>query len=216
MRALLTVLALLVSALLVSALPCAAETTSIAPPPAVDADLTGTVTARVEGERVRVTLSGVITPAVAATFIGALDAVPAARPVLVELDSPGGFVKAGYAMIDAMLRHRAEGRRIDTLVRGSATCESMCVGVFMAGARRAAEPGAYFMVHAPRDDRTGTMTLRTTQAMMERLIGLGTSPAWIRTVADQGGFSGRLDYGTRAEALVEAGANIVTELVAAR
>ena len=44
----------------------------------------------------------------AAAFIGALDAAPAGRAVLVELDSPGGFVKAGYAMIDAMLRHRAE------------------------------------------------------------------------------------------------------------
>lgn len=211
MRALLTVLTLLVAAL-----PCAAETTSIAQPPMVDEVLVGTVAVRLEANRVRVAVSGVITPDVAAAFIGALDAAPAGRAVLVELDSPGGFVKAGYAMIDAMLRHRAEGRAVNTLVRGSATCESMCFGVFMAGARRAAEPGAYFMVHAPRDDRSGTMTLKTTHQMIERLVSLGTSPAWIRTVAERGGFSGRLDYGTRAEDLSAANANVITDLVAAR
>ncbi len=219
MRALLTVLVLLVAAL-----PCAAETTSltgsmsggIAQPPAIGADLSGSLTVGLDGERVRMTVSGVITPTVAAAFVGALDAAPAGRPVLVELDSPGGFVKAGYAMIDAMLRHRAGGRRIDTLVHAGDTCESMCVGVFMAGLTRAAEPGAWFMVHAPRDDRTGTMTLRTTQGMINRLLGLGASPSWMRAVVDQGGFSGRLDYGTRAEALVAAEANVVTTLVAVR
>lgn len=226
MRALLTVLVLL------AALPCAAETTNltanltgtlttgITPPPAPatedGAALTGTLAVTMDGGRVRIALSGVITPAVAEAFIGALEAAPAGRPVQVELDSPGGFVKAGYAMIDAVLRQRAEGRRIDTLVHATATCESMCVGVFMAGATRAAEPGAWFMVHAPRDDRTGTMTLRTTQGMINRLLGLGASPVWMRAVIDQGGFSGRLDYGTRAEALVAAQANIVTALVAAR
>ena len=216
MRTLLTVLALLVAALPVMVLPCAAETTSIAQPPAVDAALAGSVAVRLEANRVRVAITGVITPDVAAAFIGALDSAPVGRAVLVELDSPGGFVKAGYAMIDAMLRHRAEGRAVDTLVRGTASCESMCFGVFMAGAKRSAEPGAWFMVHAPRDDRSGTMTLKTTTQMIERLVGLGTSPVWIRRVAERGGFSGSLDYGTRAEALAAADANVVTELVAAR
>ncbi|MBP2293417.1 ATP-dependent Clp protease proteolytic subunit [Azospirillum rugosum] len=214
MRALLTVL------LLVLALPCAAETASIAPVPAPPADgeagLSGSLAVTMDGGRVRVALTGVITQEVAAAFIAALDAAPAGRAVLVELDSPGGFVKAGYAMIDAVLRHRAEGRRVDTLVRAGASCESMCVGVFMAGATRAAEPGAWFMVHAPRDDRTGTMTLRTTQGMINRLLGLGASAAWMKAVVEQGGFSGRLDYGLRADALVTAQANVVTTLVASR
>lgn len=213
MRALLTVLLLLL------ALPCAAETASIAPAPVPPADrdagLSGSLAVTVEGGRVRMALSGVITQEVAAAFIAALDAAPAGSPVLVALDSPGGFVKAGYAMIDAVLRHRAAGRRVDTLVRAGASCESMCVGVFMAGATRAAEPGAWFMVHAPRDDRTGTMTIRTTQGMIDRLLGLGASAAWMKAVVEQGGFSGRLDYGLRADALVAARANVVTVLVAA-
>ncbi len=206
---------LMLVTLLAAALPCAAETTGVARPPLPEAVLTGTVALETEGERVRIALSGAITPAVAAAFIAALDALPAGRPVRVELDSPGGYVTAGYAMIDAMLRHRAAGRAIDTLVRGDARCESMCVGVFMAGARRGAQPGAWFMVHAPRDDRSGAMSLRTTREMVARLVSLGTAPGWIRMVGEQGGFSGRLDYGIRAEALAAAGANVVTELAAA-
>lgn len=222
MRALLTALLLLL------ALPCAAETASIAPPPVtppappagedagLSGSLSGSLAVSVDGGRVRMALTGVITREVGAAFAAALDAAPSGSPVLVELDSPGGFVKAGYAMIDAVLRHRAAGRQIDTLVRAGASCESMCVGVFMAGAARAAEPGAWFMVHAPRDDRTGTMTLRTTRGMIDRLLGLGASADWMRAVVEQGGFSGRLDYGLRAEALVAAQANVVTTLVALR
>ena len=200
MHRLLTVLILL------TALPCAAQT----------ADMTGSVTQSIEAERTVVRVTGVITADVAADFIDALDITPASRPVVVELDSPGGYVKAGYAMVDAMLRARSNGRSIVTLVRHDSTCESMCFGVFMAGFPRRAEVGAYFMVHAPRDERSGALSLRTTNEMIARLIGLGTSQAWIHTVSERGGFSGRTDFGARAEELARSGANVVTELLAAR
>lgn len=200
MRRLLTALILLTS------LPCAAQ--------AAD-DMTGSVTQSIEAERTVVRVTGVITPDVAADFIDALDTTPASRPVVVELDSPGGYVKAGYAMVDAMLRARSSGRSIVTLVRHESTCESMCFGVFMAGFPRRAEVGAYFMVHAPRDERSGALSLRTTNEMIARLIGLGTSQAWIHTVSERGGFSGRTDFGARAEDLARSGANVVTELLAA-
>lgn len=209
MRILLTVL------ILFAALPCLAEGTEgmVA---AADAGMVGTVTRRIEGDRTTLRIAGVITAAVAADFVQALETAPAGRPVLVDLDSPGGFVKAGYAMIDAMLRQRAAGRTVVTLVRGSAACESMCFGVFMAGLPRRAEAGASFMVHAPRDERSGIISLRTINEMKTRLAGLGTSPAWLQTVADRGGFSGRVDVRERAEDLAHSGANVVTELLVAR
>ncbi|HYH17248.1 MAG TPA: ATP-dependent Clp protease proteolytic subunit [Azospirillum sp.] len=209
MRILLTVL------ILITALPCLAEGTE-GMVMAADAGMVGTMTRRIEGDRTTLRVSGVITAAVAADFIQALDGAPADRPVLVELDSPGGFVKAGYAMIDAMLRQRAAGRPVVTLVRGSAACESMCFGVFMAGFPRRAEAGASFMVHAPRDERSGIISLRTINEMKTRLARLGTSPAWLQTVAERGGFSGRADVRERAEDLAHSGANVVTELLVAR
>ncbi|WP_448192235.1 ATP-dependent Clp protease proteolytic subunit [Azospirillum sp. sgz301742] len=199
---------LLTALILLTTLPCAAQTAD------GSADMTGSVEQSIEAERIVVRVTGVITPDVAADFIDALDTAPASRPVVVELDSPGGYVKAGYAMVDAMLRARGTGRSITTLVRHDSTCESMCFGVFMAGFPRRAEVGAYFMVHAPRDERSGALSLRTTNEMIARLIGLGTSQAWIHTVSERGGFSGRLDFGIRAEELARNGANVVTELLA--
>ena len=200
MRSLLTVLILLAS------LPGAAQAS----------DMDGRVTRTVEADHTVVRVTGAITFDAAAGFIQALESAPASRPVVVELDSPGGYVRAGFAMIDAMLRYRSAGRAIATLVRADSSCESMCFGVFMAGHPRRAQAGAYFMVHAPRDERSGAMSLKTTNEMMTRLVGLGTSPSWIHMVAERGGFSGRMDYGTRAEELARSGANVVTELLAAR
>ncbi|HYG90228.1 MAG TPA: ATP-dependent Clp protease proteolytic subunit [Azospirillum sp.] len=198
MRNLLTVLFLLAS------LPCAAQTV----------DMAGSVTQTSDTERTVIRVTGVITADVAADFIEALERAPATRPVVIELDSPGGYVKAGFAMVDTMLRYRSTGRSIVTMVRRNSSCESMCFGVFMAGFPRRAEVGAYFMVHAPRDERSGMMSMRTTNEMIVRLIGLGTSQAWIHTVAERGGFSGRTDFGARAEELTRSGANVVTELLA--
>jgi len=194
---------LLSAVILLASLPCGAQ------------EMTGSVQHTVDAERTLVRITGVITPDVAADFIEALDATPARHPVVVELDSPGGYVKAGFAMVDAMLRARSAGRSVTTQVRGAASCESMCFGVYMAGFPRRAEVGATFMVHAPRDERSGAMSLRTTNEMISRLIGLGTAPAWIHTVAERGGFSGRMDFVARAEELARSGANVVTELVAA-
>ncbi|WP_431858424.1 ATP-dependent Clp protease proteolytic subunit [Azospirillum sp.] len=195
---------LLSAVILLALLPCAGQA----------AEMEGTVRHSLEGERTVVRVSGVITPDVAADFIDALDATPASRPVVVELDSPGGYVKAGFAMVDAMLRARSAGRSITTQVRAEASCESMCFGVYMAGFPRRAEAGATFMVHAPRDERSGALSLRTTNEMIARLIGLGTAPAWIHAVAERGGFSGRMDFVVRAEELARSGANVVTELAA--
>lgn len=199
MRRLMTALALL------AAVPCAAQAD----------DLTGSVERADEAGQTVLRVGGAITPDVAADFIDALDTIPAGRPVVVELDSPGGYVKSGFAMVDAMLRARSAGRSVSTLVRGEGACESMCFGVYMAGNPRRAEVGATFMVHAPRDERSGAMSLRTTNEMITRLIGLGTSQSWIHTVSERGGFSGRTDYVVRAEELVQSGANVVTDLVRA-
>lgn len=208
MRTLLTVLIALLTS------PCAAEVADSRQ--SLGEAVAGVaVSQRVERNRTTIAVSGPITWTVATGFIRALEAAPAGRPVVVELDSPGGYVSAGYAMIDAMLGARSAGRSVTTLVRGDAACESMCFGLFMAGNPRRAEPGAYFMVHAPRDERTGAMSVKTVNEMIARLISLGTSQAWIGTVREHGGFSGRVDYGVRAEELTLAGANVVTELVAA-
>lgn len=166
-----------------------------------------------QGSGTRIRIDGIITPVVEERFVAALKAVPAQRPVLVDLSSPGGFTAAGYRMIDAMLAERAAGRPLATRVGAGDQCESMCVGVYLAGYPRFADPSASFMVHAPRMAEDGRMTVRTTQIMVKRLLSLGASPDWINQVKAAGGFSGSLDYRLSAAALTAAKANVVTDLI---
>lgn len=176
----------------------------------------GTVTERAEAGRALIRVDGVITASVATAFSDALDALPAGRPVTVELDSPGGFTRAGYAMIEAILARRAGGAEVATRVLGEDACESMCVGVFMAGERREAGPEARFMVHSPRSDSTGLVSTRATRDMVDRLVSLGAADGWIRRVSAAGAFSGRAEHKESAAELYRGGANVVTELLPPR
>jgi len=158
-------------------------------------------------------LDGIITVGAEQRFVETLRGLPAGRPLVVELSSPGGFTSAGYRMIDAVLAERQAGRPVATRVRDGESCESMCVGLYLAGYPRYAAPNAEFMVHAPRMAENGRMTMRSTQTMVQRLVTLGASPVWIERVKAAGGFSGATDYREKADRLTADGANIVTELI---
>jgi len=158
-------------------------------------------------------LDGIITPGAEQRFTDALRSLPTGKPVVIELSSPGGFTTAGYRMIDAVLAERQAGRQVATRVMDGQSCESMCVGLYLAGYPRYAAPSAEFMVHAPRLAENGRMTLRSTDVMVKRLVSLGVSPGWIEQVKAAGGFSGNLDYRDRADHLAAIGANIVTDLL---
>lgn len=158
-------------------------------------------------------MDGIITKGAEQRFTEALLSLPRSLPAVVELSSPGGYTSAGYRMIDLILAERDKGRAIATRVRGGETCESMCVGVYLAGYPRYAAPSAEFMVHAPRMAEDGRMTLRTTSTMVNRLVSLGASQGWIEHVRAAGGFSGSVDYRETAGSLSRSGANIVTHLI---
>lgn len=183
-------------------------------PPAASPEFPDATLVRVDhADSTLLRLDGIITPGAEQRFTDTLNGVPAGRPVVVELNSPGGFTTAGYRMIDAMLAQRQAGRAVATRVLDGQSCESMCVGLYLAGYPRYAAPGAEFMVHAPRLAENGRMTLRSTDTMVKRLVALGASPGWIEKVRAAGGFSGSLDYRDRADHLAAAGANIVTDLL---
>lgn len=166
-----------------------------------------------QGDITILRLDGIITPGAERSFVDALRTLPARRPLVIELSSPGGFTAAGYRMIDAVLAERQGGRPVATRVRDGDSCESMCVGLYLAGYPRYAAPRAEFMVHAPRMAENGRMTIRSIQMMVDRLVSLGASPAWIQRVTAEGGFSGARDYRETADRLSADGANIVTDLL---
>jgi membrane-bound ClpP family serine protease len=158
-------------------------------------------------------LDGILTPATEQHFAQALHALPAGRPVVVELSSPGGYTLPGYRMIDTILAERQAGRPVATRVKADESCESMCVGLYLAGYPRYAAPSAEFMVHAPRAAESGQITVRSTHMMVKRLVALGAAQGWIEKVKAAGGFSGNIDYRERADSLAASRANVVTDLI---
>lgn len=183
-----------------------------APPPPATEFPDAALARSEQGDATILRVDGIITAGVEQRFAETLRALPAGRRLVVELSSPGGFTSAGYKMIDAVLAERQAGRTVATRVRSGESCESMCVGLYLAGYPRYAAPTAEFMVHAPRMAENGRMTMRSTQAMVQRLVSLGASPVWIERVTAAGGFSGTTDYRAKADRLTADGANIVTEL----
>lgn len=212
----LAVLRILVAAMLLTALaaPAGADGVAVArsttsAPRYPD----GTLTASERSGTVFLRVDGIITEALETRLLSTLAGLPATAPVVVELDSPGGFTTPGYRIIDRILNERRAGRAIATSVRAGESCESMCVGIYLAGYPRYAAPTAEFMVHAPRIAGSGHMTVRSTRDMVNRLRSLGASSLWLDRVRSSGGFSGASDHRETAIQLAAEGANVVTDLV---
>lgn len=63
-------------------------------------------------------------------------------PQMVFLNSPGGDVYEGYALMNTVLDYK-----LRTFVIDDAQCASACVAVFAAGSYRYADPGSHIGVH---------------------------------------------------------------------
>ena len=102
---------------------------------------------REEPDRVVLAWSGPIETPMRDDIAAALARLAADRRRLVlTLNSPGGSIEQGRAVMTA-LRAEAQRRPIDTLVENGAVCASMCVPIYLLGARRMADPAAHFMFH---------------------------------------------------------------------
>lgn len=66
-------------------------------------------------------------------------------PVLILINSPGGYVIPGLDMFDLIMEYRAKGWEINTKVTGMAM--SMAGVILQAGARREMTPRSTFMLH---------------------------------------------------------------------
>lgn len=70
------------------------------------------------------------------------------RRIVIDLNSPGGLVDEGAALISFIERMKST-HEVVTRVGPNRVCASMCVPVFLAGDVRSASPSARFMFHEP-------------------------------------------------------------------
>ena len=97
--------------------------------------------------RVVLAWSGPISAPMRDHIVAAIDKYKAdTRHLVIALNSPGGSIAHGREVMEA-IRKASRVRPIDTLVEKGGVCASMCVPIYLIGATRTADPGAYFMFH---------------------------------------------------------------------
>ncbi len=71
------------------------------------------------------------------------------RRFVIDLDSPGGSLDEGSAVI-AAIDEMKKTREVDTRVTAGHDCLSMCVPIFLQGQRRMAAASSRWLFHSPR------------------------------------------------------------------
>jgi len=108
-----------------------------------------------EPDRIVLGWSGPVQEPMSERVAAAFDRYKADRRRLVLiLNSPGGSIEHGRKVVAAI---RARDRAIDTLVQKAGVCASMCVPIFLAGAkdRRFCLPNTRFLLHQPAGGTRG-------------------------------------------------------------
>ena len=184
-----------------------------------------------EPDRIVLGWSGPVQEPMSERIDAALDRYKADRRRLVLiLNSPGGSIEQGRKVVAAI---RARDRAIDTLVQKAGVCASMCVPIFLAGAKRMADPEAYFMFHqvslnsSARENTkrreisesekilfsqaVKTIEAQVTDEFFRTDIGIrGVSVGWLARMREK--ISGR-DIWMSGQQLVDEGSGIVDSLI---
>ena len=138
---------------------------------------------------------------------------------ILALSSPGGSLDHG-AKVARLLRRMGETHRIETVIQAGRRCASMCVPVYMQGARRTAAADAKFMFHEVSyresfsDDEVAvpeSAKVSATDRMFEKYFkSAGVSETWIAKIRAE--MSGGHDIWKTARELVDENAGIVQEV----
>ena len=183
-----------------------------------------------EPDRIVLGWSGPVQEPMSERVAAAFDRYKADRRRLVLiLNSPGGSIEHGRQVVAAI---RARDRAIDTLVQKAGVCASMCVPIFLAGAKRMADPEAYFMFHqvslsSARENTkrreisdsekvlfsqaVKTIEAQVTDEFFRTDIGIrGVRVAWLAGMREK--ISGR-DIWMSGQQLVDEGSGIIDSLV---
>jgi len=143
-----------------------------------------------EANRVVLAWSGPISEPMREHIVAAIDKYKAdTRHLVIALNSPGGSIAHGREVMEA-IRKASRARPIDTLVEKGGVCASMCVPIYLIGATRTADPGAYFMFHEaslqiPEGKESGKIDRAKVSPVRKAIEGLATDDLFLRDIATQ-------------------------------
>lgn len=110
-------------------------------------------------------------------FLEALLDTPLAEPIVVELNSHGGNLRAAFEIVSMIEAARRENTRVVTLVKAGGRCFSACILVFASGDERRAAPDALFLFHGFRNREKPGSTTNDTAAIAAYLAVIAAADA---------------------------------------
>ena len=137
---------------------------------------------------------------------------------IIDLDSPGGALTEGRAVIDVLQRMKRT-HALTTYVGPGAACMSMCAPIYLQGENRLAAASSRWLFHEPaarnvfngeRVRQPGFEERRRARRFFERyFVNSEMDPVWRARLEEE--WKGR-DVRRTGRELFEEGANIVLEL----
>lgn len=96
-------------------------------------------------------------------------------PITIRINSPGGSVLDGFALLDTILRLRRKGHKITT--HGIGMIASMATIIMQAGDERVLDQNAWFMIHEVSAGTSGKASemedqMKFTLKLQDRLLDI--------------------------------------------
>lgn len=97
------------------------------------------------------------------------------EPITIRINSPGGSVLDGFALLDTILRLRRKGHKVTT--HGLGMVASMATILMQAGDERVLDKNAWFMIHEVSAGTSGKASdmedeLRFVKKLQDRLLDI--------------------------------------------
>jgi ATP-dependent protease ClpP protease subunit len=138
--------------------------------------------------------------------------IPENYGLVVELNSPGGFVSETLKLIGS-LRQEARQRLLVTSVDNGDSCGSACVSLFVQGTRRFAGEVSIFMFHGASLFPSNVPDATKTNEVLNLFRDAGVREDWLQEKIKQGVFSKPGRYWISGKELVDEKSGIVQKLM---
>lgn len=166
---------------------------------------------RLDNQPYTLTLSGAVERGDAELIKKAL-AELRSKEFVFNLNSPGGYVVEGKAIIEQLQGLQKQGIKITTSVKNGDQCGSICLPIYLVGNERRAGSHAAFYFHGVTHLFCNIPNERLTEDYISLLLDLGAKKEFIDFLRAEEAFTTPGEYWMSGKELHEQGQGFVSEL----
>lgn len=134
------------------------------------------------------------------------------KEFVFNLNSPGGYVVEGKAIIEQMQELQRQGVKIITSVKNGDQCGSICLPIYLAGDQRRAGSHATFYFHGVTHLFCNVPNERLTEEYISLLLELGAKKEFIDFLRAEEAFTTPGEYWMTGKELYDQGQGFITEI----